>query len=108
MARFDFGPYDVVINAAAYTAVDAAETAEGRRAAWATNVDGVAALVAAAREHRCMLVHISSDYVFDGTRRGPPGGRAVQPARGVRPDEGGRGRTRGHGWRSTTSSGPAG
>ena len=44
-----------------------AETDEGRREAWATNVSGVAALVAAAREHRLTLVHISSDYVFDGT-----------------------------------------
>jgi dTDP-4-dehydrorhamnose reductase len=58
-----------VVNAAAYTAVDAAETPEGRRAAWAVNVAGVAALVRAAREHRCTLVHISSDYVFDGTAR---------------------------------------
>ena len=57
-----------MINAAAYTAVDAAETPAGRRDAWATNVDGVAALVAAAREHRFGLVHVSSDYVFDGTR----------------------------------------
>jgi dTDP-4-dehydrorhamnose reductase/dTDP-4-dehydrorhamnose 3,5-epimerase len=64
---FDFSPYGVVINAAAYTKVDAAETDEGRREAWAVNVAGVAALVAAAREHRCTVVHISSDYVFDGT-----------------------------------------
>src|SRR6478609_5998277 len=67
VAAFDFAPYGVVINAAAHTAVDAAETAEGRRAAWATNVAGVGALVEAAREHRCTLVQISSDYVFDGT-----------------------------------------
>ena len=31
------------------------------------NVHAVAALAAAAREHRCTLVHISSDYVFDGS-----------------------------------------
>ena len=35
--------YGTVVNAAAYTAVDAAETADGRRAAWAANVTGVAA-----------------------------------------------------------------
>ena len=64
---FDWDPYDVVVNAAAYTAVDAAETADGRRAAWQTNVAGVAALVRAAHQHRFTLVHISSDYVFDGT-----------------------------------------
>ncbi|CAA9321680.1 MAG: dTDP-4-dehydrorhamnose reductase [uncultured Friedmanniella sp.] len=64
---FDFSPYGVLVNAAAYTAVDAAETPEGRRAAWAVNVTGVAGLVRAAREHRATLVHVSTDYVFDGT-----------------------------------------
>jgi dTDP-4-dehydrorhamnose 3,5-epimerase/reductase len=64
---FDFTPYRVVINAAGYTKVDAAETEEGRREAWAVNVSGVGALVEAARKHRLTLVHISSDYVFDGT-----------------------------------------
>jgi dTDP-4-dehydrorhamnose 3,5-epimerase len=67
VAAFDFSPFGVVVNAAAYTAVDAAETPEGRRQAWATNVTGVAALVRAAREHRFTLVHLSSDYVFDGS-----------------------------------------
>ena len=81
VAAFDFAPYGVVINAAAYTQVDAAETDDGRRDAWATNVSGVAALVAAAREHRFTLVHVSSDYVFDGTRREPRRGRAALPAR---------------------------
>ena len=57
----------MVINAGAYTKVDAAETAAGRREAWAVNVAGVAALVEAARKHRFTLVHISSDYVFDGS-----------------------------------------
>ena len=56
-----------IINAAAYTAVDAAETPEGRRACWAANVAGVANLCRAATAHRSTLVHISSDYVFDGT-----------------------------------------
>jgi dTDP-4-dehydrorhamnose reductase len=67
VAAFDFSPYRLVVNAAAHTAVDVAETPEGRREAWAVNVGGVAALVRAAREHRCTLVHLSSDYVFDGT-----------------------------------------
>src|SRR5699024_6676695 len=35
--------------------------------AWAVNVDGTARLVEAARTHRAVLVHVSSDYVFDGT-----------------------------------------
>lgn len=58
--------YAAVINAAAYTAVDAAETPEGRRAAWAVNVAAVAQLARIAVEHRLTLVHVSSDYVFDG------------------------------------------
>ncbi len=66
MSAFDFRPYGVIVNAAAHTAVDAAETAEGRREAWAVNVDGVARLVEAARAQRAVLVHVSSDYVFDG------------------------------------------
>jgi dTDP-4-dehydrorhamnose 3,5-epimerase/reductase len=68
VAAFDFRPYGVVINAAAYTKVDAAETEAGRREAWAVNVVGVARLVEAARRHRLTLVHISSDYVFDGSQ----------------------------------------
>jgi dTDP-4-dehydrorhamnose 3,5-epimerase/reductase len=64
---FDFAGCRVVINAAGYTKVDAAETKAGRREAWAVNVGGVAALVEAARQHHFTLVHISSDYVFDGS-----------------------------------------
>lgn len=58
--------YDTIINAAAYTAVDTAETADGRRAAWAANVTGVAALAGIASDNGITLVHVSSDYVFDG------------------------------------------
>ena len=56
-----------IINASAFTAVDVAETEEGRRTAWAANVTGVARLCRIAAEHRITLVHVSSDYVFDGT-----------------------------------------
>ena len=62
--------YDTVINAAAYTAVDAAETAEGRVGCWAANVTGVAQLARFAAAHRITLVHVSSDYVFDGSKDG--------------------------------------
>ena len=58
--------YHTVINAAAYTAVDTAETPEGRVAAWDTNVAGVAALARVAATHGITLVNISTDYVFDG------------------------------------------
>ena len=59
--------YSTVINAAAYTAVDAAETPEGRVAAWSNNVTAVAHLAKTAVEHDLTLVHVSSDYVFDGS-----------------------------------------
>lgn len=59
--------YGAIINAAAYTAVDTAETPEGRSAAWAANVTGVAALARIAADNGVTLVHVSSDYVFDGT-----------------------------------------
>lgn len=59
--------YDTIINAAAYTAVDAAETEEGRARAWSTNVAGVAALARVGTAHGITVVHVSSDYVFDGT-----------------------------------------
>jgi dTDP-4-dehydrorhamnose reductase len=58
--------FDLIINAAAYTAVDGAETTEGRRLAWAVNGSAVAELAKVARAHGIVLVHYSSDYVFDG------------------------------------------
>lgn len=67
VAAYPWRGVGTVLNAAAYTAVDAAETPEGRRACWAANVTGVANLCRAAAAHRITLVHISSDYVFDGT-----------------------------------------
>ena len=60
--------YGTIINAAAYTAVDAAETPEGRKAAWLSNATAVKNLARLAIEHNLTLVHISSDYVFDGTQ----------------------------------------
>jgi dTDP-4-dehydrorhamnose 3,5-epimerase len=58
--------YDTIINAAAYTAVDLAETPDGRRDAWAANASGPAQLAQIANEFGITLVHVSSDYVFDG------------------------------------------
>ena len=58
--------YRAVINAAAHTAVDAAETPEGRTKAWAANATGVRALTAACQRAGIPLVHVSTDYVFDG------------------------------------------
>ena len=67
VAAWPWHEYAVVLNAAAYTAVDAAETTEGRVAAWAANATGPATLARMARVHAFTLVHYSSEYVFDGT-----------------------------------------
>src|SRR5699024_2477934 len=67
VAGSDFAPYGTIVTAAAYTAVDTADSADGRAAARAASVDGTARIVQAARTHRAVLVHVSSDYVFDGT-----------------------------------------
>ena len=64
----DWGLYGTVVNCGAYTAVDRAETPEGRVAAWAANATGPALLARTCAEHGMTLVHVSSDYVFDGTR----------------------------------------
>ena len=63
--------YDAIVNAAAYTAVDRAETPEGRAHAWSANAAGVASLARIATEAGIKLVQISSDYVFDGTSDRP-------------------------------------
>ncbi|RJN32964.1 sugar nucleotide-binding protein [Nesterenkonia natronophila] len=65
----NWAEYGTVVNAAAYTAVDAAESAEGRELAWAVNAAGPARLARIASERRLRLVHVSTDYVFDGTRQ---------------------------------------
>jgi dTDP-4-dehydrorhamnose reductase len=60
--------YSTIINAAAYTNVDGAETPEGREISWQANAVAVSYLAKVALEHNITLVHISSDYVFDGTK----------------------------------------
>lgn len=59
----------LVINAAAYTAVDKAESEE--HMAFAVNRDGPANLASACREAGIPLIHVSTDYVFDGNKKGP-------------------------------------
>jgi len=61
--------HDLVINCAAYTAVDAAE--ENEDLALAINATGPANLAAACAEHGARLVHISTDYVFAGDATEP-------------------------------------
>src|SRR3954466_1037996 len=60
---------EIVINAAAYTAVDRAESEP--EAAWAANCTGPANLAMACRDAATPLIHLSTDYVFDGSKRGP-------------------------------------
>ena len=68
VANYDWSAIDYVLNAAAYTNVDGAETAEGRIAAWNVNASAVANLAKACQKNHMTLVHISTDYVFDGTK----------------------------------------
>lgn len=56
--------YSAIINCAAYTAVDAAES--DRATAWAVNAHGPAQLARIAAENNLTLVQLSTDYVFDG------------------------------------------
>ena len=79
VAAWPWREYGVVLNAAAYTAVDLAETADGRRTAWAANAVGPALLARAATEHRLTLVHVSTDYVFDGTAPSHDEGEPFSP-----------------------------
>jgi dTDP-4-dehydrorhamnose reductase len=67
VAAWPWHDYDVVLNAAGYTAVDVAETPEGRAACWAANATAPSVLARIADEHHLTLVHYSTDYVFDGT-----------------------------------------
>ena len=60
---------EIIVNAAAYTAVNRAESEES--AAFAVNRDGPAVLAEEAAKHGALLVHFSTDYVFDGEKADP-------------------------------------
>jgi dTDP-4-dehydrorhamnose reductase len=60
---------NAVVNAAAYTAVDKAESEPDR--AFAINRDGAARLASAAGRRRIPFIHVSTDYVFDGCKSTP-------------------------------------
>lgn len=68
-AFFAEKPFDIVINCAAYTAVDLAETE--REAAYIGNVTAVKHLVEACKKYAMRPVHYSTDYVFDGEKTRP-------------------------------------
>ena len=63
----DFRP-DVVVNPAAYTAVDRAESEPGQ--AFAINRDGARAAAVVAADQGVPIIHLSTDYVFDGKKQG--------------------------------------
>ncbi len=64
----DFAP-SIIVNAAAYTAVDKAESEP--EAAWAINATAPGVLAEEAKRIGSLLVHYSTDYVFDGSKDGP-------------------------------------
>jgi dTDP-4-dehydrorhamnose reductase len=75
--RLELARPDVVINCAAWTDVDGAETAE--EAAFAINGKGAGNVAAAANEIEARVLHVSTDYVFDGAK-GAPYVESDQPA----------------------------
>ncbi len=66
--NFNWTGTRVILNAAAYTDVDGAETTEGQKLAQKVNVEGVANLAEVAKSKELTLVHMSTDYVFDGSK----------------------------------------
>lgn len=68
-AFFDSKPFDFCINAAAYNDVDKAE--EEPQAAFLLNETGPRLLAEACKKQGVFLIHISTDYVFDGTKGSP-------------------------------------
>jgi dTDP-4-dehydrorhamnose reductase len=69
--RFDLNGIGAIINAAAYTAVDKAEDPTNQELVERVNVSGVANLAELATKAYIPLVHVSTDYVFDGTKEDP-------------------------------------
>ncbi|QPK83427.1 sugar nucleotide-binding protein [Corynebacterium qintianiae] len=61
----DWNEYHAIINCAAYNDVNGAE--QDRAGAWAVNAEALAVLARIANEHSLTLVHVSSDYIFDGS-----------------------------------------
>jgi dTDP-4-dehydrorhamnose reductase len=66
--NYNWDGIKTILNAAAYTNVDGAETQEGRISAWQANASAVRNLVNIGIKHDLTIVHLSTDYVFDGTR----------------------------------------
>jgi len=69
--EIDFAKYDFVVNAIAFTKVDLAESEEWRKACWKINATAVAQLAGYCSKFGPTLIHISTDYVFDGESTEP-------------------------------------
>lgn len=67
-AYFSEHPVDVCLNAAAFTDVDGAERSP--ETAFEVNATGVKNLALSCQKHDVLLIHISTDYVFDGEKEG--------------------------------------
>lgn len=65
---YDWSGVEVIINAAAYTNVDGAETPDGRVTCWNVNAIALKNISHIAQHHNMTVLHISTDYVFDGTQ----------------------------------------
>lgn len=66
--EFEFNEYDYCINCAAYTNVEQAE--QTPTIAFKVNADGVKNIAHSCKEKEVILIHISTDYVFDGEKNG--------------------------------------
>lgn len=66
---FEEGNYDYCINCAAYTNVEQAE--KKPETAYMVNAEGVKNMAEVCKKHHTILIHISTDYVFDGKREAP-------------------------------------
>lgn len=69
LQNFDWQGIKAIINTAAYTNVDGAETPDGKQLAWAINDQAVGNLADIAAKNDLLLVHISTAYVFDGAKK---------------------------------------
>lgn len=72
---FEGKHFDFVVNCAAYTAVDKAE--DDQQLAFRVNADAVKAIAAVCKRKSMRLIHISTDYVFEGTGNEPIGEDAI-------------------------------
>ncbi len=68
---------DIVVNCAAYTAVDGCE--KDKENCWRVNAEGAGVIASACAEVEARMIHISTDYVFDGLKRVPSPYRETDP-----------------------------